>query len=235
MPKAFNVKTYPTSEGHGFIFLYWGEPKADIGKPPWFSDIDDSFSYASGSDHWPTHYSRCIENQLDIPHVPFVHATTIGRGSGTIADGPWVLWTASDRFNIVPLYRAEDGSSAVRADQAPVPAKEFHLEFIFPNLWQNYLSSKLRAMLAFVPVDDENTVIYLRQYQKFVQTPGVRTVVNKASMPFNKLILRQDKQPVITERPKITSLRMGEKLIPADGPIIEYRRHRQQLIDAANC
>ncbi len=235
IPKAFNVRTYPTYEANDFIFLYWGEPKGDIGKPPWFADIDASFSYASGSDHWPTHYSRCIENQLDVPHVPFVHKTTIGRGSGTIIDGPWVTWTADDRFNIVPLYRTEDGSTAIRADQAPVPQKEFHLEFIFPNLWQNYLSEKLRAMLAFVPVDDENTVIYLRQYQKFVGTPGVRTVVNKLSMPFNKLILRQDKRPVITERPKATSLRMGEKLIPADGPIIEYRRHRQKLIDAANC
>ncbi len=159
VPKAFNVRTYPTAEGHGFIFLYWGQPKGDIGKPPWFSDIDDTFSYASAVDHWPTHYSRCIENQLDIPHVPFVHATTIGRGSGTITDGPWVCWTAADRFNVVPLYRPEDGSSAIRADQAPAPEKEFHLEFIFPNLWQNYLSEKLRAMLAFVPVDDENTVI----------------------------------------------------------------------------
>lgn len=235
VPKAFNVKTYPTYEAHDFIFLYWGQPKGDIGKAPWFADIDETFSYASGMDRWPTHYSRCIENQLDIPHVPFVHATTIGRGSGTITDGPWVKWTGGDRFNIVPLYRDEDGSAAIRADQAPLPDKEFHLEFIFPNLWQNYLSEKLRAMLAFVPVDDENTVIYLRQYQKFVRTPGVRTVVNKLSMPFNKVILRQDKRPVITERPKITSLRMGEKLIPADGPIIEYRRHRQQLIDEANC
>jgi hypothetical protein len=27
---------------------------------------------------------------------------------------------------------------------------------------------------------------------------------------------------------------MGEKLIPADGPVIAYRRRRQELIDAAN-
>ena len=115
-----------------------------------------------------------------------------GAARAPSLDGPWVTWTADDRFNIIPLYRTEDGSPAIRADQAPAPQKEFHLEFIFPNLWQNYLSEKLRAMLAFVPVDDENTVIYLRQYQKFVRTPGVRTVVNKLSMPFNKLILQQD-------------------------------------------
>jgi phenylpropionate dioxygenase-like ring-hydroxylating dioxygenase large terminal subunit len=235
VPKAFSVRTYPSYEAHGFIFIYWGAPKGDIGTPAWFDDIDDSFSYASGVDHWATHYSRCIENQLDTPHVPFVHATTIGRRSGTIIDGPWVQWKGQDRFNLIPLYRPEDGSAAVRADQRPAPDKEFHLEFIFPNLWQNYLSEKARAMLAFVPVDDENTVIYFRQYQKFIRTPGVRTVVNKVSIPVNRVILHQDRSVVLTQQPKITSLRMGEKLIPADGPIIEYRRRRQQLIDEANC
>jgi hypothetical protein len=27
---------------------------------------------------------------------------------------------------------------------------------------------------------------------------------------------------------------MGEKLIPGDGPVIAYRRRRQELIDATN-
>ena len=235
VPKAFQVKTYPTHEANDFIFIYWGKPAGDIGKPPWLTDIGPEFSYASGVDRWNTHYSRAIENQLDTPHVPFVHATTIGRGAGTIADGPWVEWDAVDRFRVIPLYRPDDGSAAIHADQKSAPEKEFHLEFIFPNLWQNYLSEKARVMLAFVPVDEENTVIYFRQYQKFVRTPGVRTLVNKLSVPLNRLILHQDRRVVLTQLPKITSLRMGEKLIPSDGPIIEYRRQRQQLIDEALC
>ena len=233
VPKAMQVRTYPTHEANDFIFLYWGEPTGEIGKPPWFTDIDDSFSCASAVDRWNTHYSRAIENQLDIPHVPFVHANTIGRGSGAVTDGPWVEWTDSDRFSILPTYRHDDGRPAIRADQGPAPQQAFHIEFIFPNLWQNYLSAQLREVLAFVPVDEENTVVYLRQYQKFVRMPGVRTLVNKLSMPFNKFVLHQDRRVVLTQRPKATSLRMGEKLIPSDGPIIEYRRHRQKLIDAA--
>ena len=43
------------------------------------------------------------------------------------------------------------------------------------------------------------------------------------------IILNQDKRPVITERPKRTELRVGEKMIPGDGPIVEYRRRREEL------
>ncbi len=68
--------------------------------PRFFDDIDDSFSYGSIRDPWRTHYSRVIENQLDVPHVPFVHHTTIGRGVGKVMDGPWVEWKDADRFRI---------------------------------------------------------------------------------------------------------------------------------------
>jgi len=38
---------------------------------------------------------------------------------------------------------------------------------------------------------------------------------------------------VQTQRPMRSDLRIGEKLIPGDGPVIAYRRRRQELIDAA--
>ena len=39
---------------------------------------------------------------------------------------------------------------------------------------------------------------------------------------------------VQTQRPMRSDLRMGEKLIQGDGPIIAYRRRRQELIEAAS-
>ena len=46
------------------------------------------------------------------------------------------------------------------------------------------------------------------------------------------IILRQDKRVVMTQIPKKSQLKMGEHLIIGDAPIIEYRKHRQELIDA---
>jgi len=231
VPKAFQVQAYPTHEAHGFIFIWWGEPQDELPPPRFFDDIDESFSYGSARDPWRTHYSRVIENQLDTPHVPFVHHNTIGRGSGPVVDGPWVIWKDPDRFWIVPVTRADDGRPPVKPNEAPPPDKPFHLDFIFPNLWQNYISHKVRIVAAFAPVDDEHTVLYLRFYQKFMRTPGLRTLINALAMPFNVFVAHQDRRVVETQQPKRTALRMGEKLIQGDGPIIAYRRRRQELMN----
>ena len=47
----------------------------------------------------------------------------------------------------------------------------------------------------------------------------------------NILIERQDRRVVVTQRPYRSDLRIGEKFIPGDGPVIEYRRQRQALIE----
>ena len=233
VPKVFKVQAYPTYEAHGLIFIYWGQPEGEARPPRWFVDLDESFSYGSVRDPWHAHYSRVIENQLDVPHVPFIHHNTIGRGGRTVIDGPWVDWQDPDRFFVRTSMRPDDGAPARRADEVAAPDKPFHLEFIFPNLWQNWISDKVRVVVAFAPVDDENTVMYLRFYQNFMRTPGLRNVVNRLSMIFNTVVAHQDRRVVVTQRPMRSDLRMGEKLIPGDGPVIAYRRRRQELIDAA--
>ena len=45
------------------------------------------------------------------------------------------------------------------------PENDFRLEFIFPNIWQNVISPKIRIVVAFVPIDNDNTLMYLRSYQ----------------------------------------------------------------------
>ena len=69
----------------------------------------------------------------------------------------------------------------------------------------------------------------MRFYQRVVKAPVPRHLFNWASLPANRLILNQDKRVVRTELPKRSDLRMGEKLIQGDGPIIAYRRRRSEL------
>lgn len=45
----------------------------------------------------------------------------------------------------------------------------------------------------------------------------------------NLLIERQDKRVVIKQKPKASALKSGEKLLVGDGPIIEYRKRREEL------
>ena len=236
VPQAFRARSYPTCETHGFVWVWWGEnPPKDLLLPRFFDDIDDGFTYATIHDLWNAHYSRAIENQLDVVHVPFVHHNTIGRNVGKVVDGPGIKWIDEDMFCIYVFNREDDGTPPRRPSEVPVPPtdRDFKLEFIFPNLWQNHISRDVRIVVAFAPVDKEHTILYLRFYQKFLLVPGLDKLVAWAGMPLNRLVLHQDRRVVETQQPRPSGLRIGEKLIQGDRPIIEYRRRREELIEAA--
>jgi len=67
-----------------------------------------------------------------------------------------------------------------------------------------------------------------------MRLPVLRDLVTWAAMPFNVLVAHQDRRVVVTHQPQPSGLRIGEKLIQGDRPIIEYRRRRQELIEKAN-
>ncbi len=229
-PKAFQVKrVYPVREAHGFIYLWWGEPKDDLPPLPWFDSIDDSFSYSTLRDPWPTHYSRAIENQLDVVHLPFVHHNTIGRGNRTLVNGP-LSRLQGDLLELWVYNTLDEGQTPLRAGELPEPQRRPFLQFRFPNIWHNWISDDMRIMAAFVPVDDENTLMYIRYYQRVVKLPILRELFNWVGAQANWIVERQDRRVVITQQPKRTGLRMGEKMIPGDGPIVDYRRRREELI-----
>jgi len=230
VPAAFQVRSYPTYEAQGFIWVWWGEQVPEPPQPSFFADLDSSFSYAEVHDPWNAHYSRVIENQLDVVHVPFLHANTIGRGGRTLVDGPGVKWMSADLFHIYVFNRLDDGRPALGPREVPLdPEPAFKLEFLFPNLWENYISRQTRILAAFVPVDATHTILYLRFYQNFLRIPGLRTLVNRLAMLFNVYVAHQDRGVVQTHDPVASALKMGEQLIRGDYPVIEYRRRREEL------
>ncbi len=238
VPERFRVHSYPTHEAHGLIWIWWGEePPRDLQPPRFFDDVnpDDGFAYATAYDPWDAHYSRVIENQLDPVHLPFVHHNTIGRGCRTVVDGPLVEWLDADRFRVYVFNRVDDGKPPLKPGALEVETSEqrFWLEFIFPNLWQNHISEDVRVVAAFVPVDEAHTLLYLRFYQKFLRLPVLGRAVSWLSLPFNRVVAHQDRRVVNTQQPKPSALRMDEQLVQGDRPIVEYRRRRQALMEAA--
>jgi phenylpropionate dioxygenase-like ring-hydroxylating dioxygenase large terminal subunit len=235
-PKAMKVKTYPTREAHGFIYLWWGEPREEYPELPFFDAIGPDFVYATLRDPWPTHYSRAIENQLDVVHLPFVHRTTIGRGNRTLVNGPLTRVSqpaeGQSLLDIWVFNERDEGQKPRRASELPEPERHPFLQFLYPNLWHNWIAENIRVLVAFVPVDDENTLMYLRYYHK-IKTPILRQINEFFGKIGNYVIERQDRPVVITQRPLRTDLDIGERLIPGDGPIITYRKIRRSLIEKA--
>lgn len=234
-PSKMKLVVYPTFEAHDWIWIWWGEnPPAELPEPEYFDNLDSSFIDHTVQDHWTTHYSRVIENQLDVVHLPFIHGKTIGRGGRELVDGPVVEWQGDKMLYTYVFNRVDDGVAPKKPNElSPKPKNKSHLEFIFPNLWQNYISENLRVIAAFVPIDDENSILYLRYSQNFIRIKGLRKLVSMLGGPLNLYIAHEDRRVVITQRPKRSAVKMDEVLIQGDLPIIEYRKKREHYLSLA--
>jgi len=227
----YRVKSYPTEEKHGMVFIFWGDKTEDpLPEVPHFDNLDDKFSYTTTIHYWPVHYSRAIENQLDLVHVPFVHYNTIGKGNRTLVNGPVELVKDNRQIEFWVYNEKDAGQTPKKSDELPQPDEtKQHIHFIFPNMWQNFIIEQLRIFVAFVPVDESNTAIYLRTYQRFSIMPLLKQIIDYFNMRFSIKVLNQDKRVVITQLPIKTELQMDEKLIHGDLPIVTYRRIREEL------
>jgi phenylpropionate dioxygenase-like ring-hydroxylating dioxygenase large terminal subunit len=239
VPGHIRAGAYPVREQNGFIYIFWGPEAGGESTPvpdtklPWFDDLDGSLFSSDMTDHWKAHYSRVIENQLDVVHVPFIHRTTIGRGIGPVVNGPYIR-IFENGLSYWPSNEHDHGQVPLRHDQMPEPTnKDTFLTFLFPNLWQNHIMDKLRVVIAFVPVDESNTILYLRTYQKMVTVPVARNIFLWMTGLYNRIILHQDRRVVETHQPQETQLKMGENLIPGDFPVVQYRKKREELKNSA--
>ena len=229
VPPRYKVRVYEAREVHGFVWVWYGETREEYPEIPFFEEVE-GFVYSSFKDYWPVHYSRAIENQLDLVHLPFVHYNTIGRGGMTLVEGP-KIHRDGDVLSVWIYNRKDDGSVPRKPEELPEPAGMPIVKFHFPNIWRLAPFSRLRIFIAFVPVDEENAVLYMRVYQNISRLPLIKQLVGAVMMRFSKKILFQDKHVVVTQEPKKSFYKMGENLIQGDLPIVEYRKYRQTLID----
>lgn len=233
VPERFRVNRYPVREAHGFIWLWYNtevtpEREATLPEIPFFKELQQNFSYGGFSEMWPVHYTRAIENQLDVVHLPFVHASTIGKGGKTLVNGPVVEWQ-NDLMTFYVMNEADKGQKPLKPDEVPDYKRLFHLQLQMPNTWQNVISDQVRIVAAFAPIDETHTQIYLRFYHRFGRMPVVKQLIGYVSSLSNKIILHQDRRVVITQLPVKSELQIDEKLIQGDLPILEFRKKRHAL------
>jgi phenylpropionate dioxygenase-like ring-hydroxylating dioxygenase large terminal subunit len=235
-PKAMHIRTYPTREEHGFIYIWWGEAGGELPPVPWFESIGEEMVYTTLKDRWANHYSRAIENQLDVVHLPFIHHTTIGRGNKTLVNGPIAreenLWPGDHLINLWVYNEVDQGQKPRKPSEMPEPARRPFLQFRFGNLWQNWIADSIRVVIAFAPIDDENTLMYIRYYHN-LRVPVLRQLYGWIGSMGNLLIERQDRWVVVSQRPHRPDLGIGETLISGDSPIVLYRKIRRALIDGS--
>lgn len=224
----YNVSFFKLIERHGIIYIWYGDKDKSSDDIPFHDEIDKSFVFSEFKDHWNTHYSRAIENQLDVVHLPFVHHNTIGAGGKTLINGPKVI-VSEDKKTILTSANNEVDEGQAPKKSKDCKIKSTFLKFKFPNVWLNNITDKIKVLIFFAPIDDENTILYLRFYNKITGIKLINRFIGFFGKFANLIIERQDKRVVETQRPKASSLKSNENLIYGDKPIIEYRKLRDSL------
>ena len=223
-PSALTMQACTVVERHGLIWLWWGTADPDQNGPSFFADLDAQWSHGTVATDWPVHYTRAIENQLDVAHLAFVHRTTIGRGGRSVVDGPHVeadedgvrVWVFNRRDEEHP---ARDASQLAEASRGRAPS----LHFRFPGTWLLNISPGFRNFIAFVPVNETCTRYYLRSYLRYrnrVIAPVIHWLISLS----NRLILGQDRRVVVTQPAGSSLQARGEHLLRSDQAIIAFRR-----------
>jgi phenylpropionate dioxygenase-like ring-hydroxylating dioxygenase large terminal subunit len=79
LPASYGVQTFPMREKYGLVWTCLGDPaRHDIPSLPTFEDVDPAEITFGPISDWPVSAPRQIENFVDLAHLPFVHARTLG-------------------------------------------------------------------------------------------------------------------------------------------------------------
>ena len=91
VPPDARVRSYPIVDKHGYVWIWMGDPAlADPAKAPAFTWNDDP-AWAAASDYMRIEcdYLLMVDNLMDLSHVAFLHANTIGSPEDTNPDLDW--------------------------------------------------------------------------------------------------------------------------------------------------
>lgn len=202
-----------TQEKHGMIWVFYGpQERASEFEIPWFTEIDERFTHSQMIETWNTHFTRSVENQLDYAHLPYVHRTTIGKFADPKKTPEMELTDKTIRWG----FDAEKRSNG-------------YIEFKFPNIWVNRLGDKFSITLAFVPVNETTTRLYLRSYRRFAKLPMLGHLVGWVMNLSNRYILNQDHDVVMSQLPIDTLKANEEILVGSDSAIRHFRKQTEKL------
>lgn len=147
-----------------------------------------------------------FRKQLDYAHLPFVHASSIGKNFD---------------FSQTREVTESDGKISIFLEKN----KGASIQFIFPSIWLLTISpEKFYQFIAFVPISELKTRLYLRAYYKAPAAKFFSRAIEPLLNWTNSQILNQDRRVVLSQNPKSSLQANSEKLFNSDKAVSIYRK-----------
>jgi len=223
VPGRLRAQVVPAQEQYGLVWLWWGsgEPTARV---PWFASLKPQDPVATVAGVYACHFTRYMENALDLHHLAFVHRLVL----------PFV-------GSVVDMRKTSLDGDAIYAEGRILPGPgerlrwpaDFILEARFPGLTRlELLGAEL--LVAACPQDERSTWVAGRYYRpRFGAGVVARAASWLAAQADYQTAQRQDRRVLRSIRPLVGSPR-ANTMVSADRPIsLWYARlaqsERQEL------
>jgi len=106
--KNLKVTSYEIREAHGFVWIWWGRPRAELPEIPWFRELEQAkLIHTEASRISPVGFCRMMEANLDFGHFYFVHKFLRMPTMGPLAD-PFNVKVTGNRIDVTGNLRADD-------------------------------------------------------------------------------------------------------------------------------
>lgn len=234
VPRKARVDAYPSVEKYGFVWAFLGDlPENERPPLPEFPEFENPvYKPLWGEYWWDVHYTRAVENGMDIAHAPFVHAGSFGNPDEPEVEEyevEYYTWGADATVHLNPPP-ARGIYGMLRGGKERPPVKTTG-GFRMPNITRLQVRLPLGDFVLYtchLPISNEKTRsiwLQLRSFFKrdFFDSDSRRRVIQ---------IFDEDKMTVEAQRPELLPYDLGAELhVKSDSIQIAYRRMRNKYLD----
>ena len=212
----------PVRERGGLLWLYTAPGLAAPSEPdvPDLLQRDD-LALSSVTMPFAVHWTRVMENSLDLPHLPFVHRRTL-RDALPLRPGA--------RLDIAWEDRPWGGRTSAAIDGVPHPIT---LDYRFPNTMHLHLASGRRIfelILTVLPEGDATTRMLIITVRDFLKS----RMLDRFFAATSRKIGGEDRAVIETSLPREVPPAGEELSVRTDEPTLRFRKlYRDRLMNSS--
>ena len=200
----------PVRELGGLVWVFTGnEPPGEPAVPE--ALLRPDIRVTSQSYRWQVHWTRVMENMLDAPHLPFVHASTIGkRLRSRTSEKMEMRWEPT-----------ETGGDIITVRSGEPPKK--NLRYHFPNVMEMVINPGgrfLRLLAVCTPGMPDQTWLTIYTLRNFAKARAFDPVFAR----MNARIAAEDKTIIESSMPAEVPPSADEMSVATDAPTLAFRK-----------
>ncbi|MCL6637143.1 MAG: aromatic ring-hydroxylating dioxygenase subunit alpha [Alicyclobacillus sp.] len=238
IPERARLRAYPVCERAGLVWVYTGRCQSTPPPLRLFAELEHPlFHRVPFAVRWQVHFTRCVESVLDVAHLPFVHADSMGEGVCPVVTGLLYgqdghkLWLYPAPFATHPLLPPRLPVATTLQGRTPYEGGA-EIELIFPNHWFIRARVEERALLCtyltFTPVNRQTTLLQGWVMRNFAHD---LEVLDEHHLQHTLRVLAQDQRLLESLQPQeVPWDGKREVHMAADAPALRYRHLLQQAL-----